>query len=99
MNDLLLTPFRVSEFTKLIKDTTKEAFQEYLESLRQNPPPAEKTERLLTTKEAEIILGVSYVTLYHWANKGLITKYKIGRLNKYKESELLASLSKINKKK
>jgi excisionase family DNA binding protein len=51
-------------------------------------PPEEV---FLTQKEAAKLLGISTVTLWSWNKKHIIKSYKIGTLNRYKKSEILAS--------
>lgn len=58
------------------------------------PPPTEEV--FLTQLEVADLLGVSTVTIWAWTKKGLLKSYKIGRLNRYKKSEILASPKRIN---
>ncbi len=60
---------------------------------------AKKSDKLLTTKETQAIYKVSSVTLWNWRKSGLITGYRQGKLVKYKESEIMDSLTKIQPKK
>lgn len=47
-----------------------------------------KRDRTMGHKEAAEFLSVAPKTLYSWVNKRLITVYKSGRKNVYRESEL-----------
>jgi hypothetical protein len=69
------------------------------ELINSHIPQIEKTERLLSTKEVKVIYKVSSVTLWKWRKNGLITGYRIGKLIKYKESEIMDFLTKIHSKK
>jgi excisionase family DNA binding protein len=42
----------------------------------------------LTVEEVAQYLKVSKTTVYRWTDEGRIKKYKIGRFNRYKKSEL-----------
>ena len=49
----------------------------------------EKPDELITSKEVAKILGVSLVTLYSYRKKGIITAYRLGRIVRYKKSEVM----------
>ncbi len=42
----------------------------------------------LTVEEVAQYFKVSKTTVYRWTDEGRIKKYKIGRFNRYKKSEL-----------
>lgn len=43
-----------------------------------------ESDRLLTVKEAEAILGVRPGTIYLWAERGELPSYKIGSLRRFR---------------
>jgi hypothetical protein len=45
---------------------------------------------------ADLIGGVSVGTIINWSKKGTLIEYGIGRLIRYKKSEVLNSLIKLN---
>lgn len=47
--------------------------------------------RLLTTREAADLLGVSLITIYRWAENGVIPGIKFGRLWRFNRDTLLAT--------
>ncbi len=47
-------------------------------------------ERYLTRAETAEMLGVTDVTLWHWAKKGMLRTHKIGRQVRYKLSDITA---------
>lgn len=47
------------------------------------------TGKTLSHKKAAEFLGISPGTLYNWVDARKITRIKMGRLNVYKESELI----------
>jgi len=64
-----------------------------ISELTKKPEPTEN--RLLTRKETAELLGVSLVTLHNWIKSGIIIAYRIGNKVRFKESEVLQSLTKI----
>jgi excisionase family DNA binding protein len=54
-------------------------------------PEMPPSEVFLTQKQTCELLGVSNPTLWAWTKHGIIKSYKIGTLNRYKKSEILAS--------
>jgi excisionase family DNA binding protein len=52
------------------------------------------TERLLNVKEVSQTLNVKESTVYDWVSIGFIPHYKIGKLVRFKESEVLKWLEK-----
>lgn len=54
-------------------------------------------DQLLTREETSKMLSVSLVTLWDWTRKDLIPAYRIGNKVRYKKSEVLEALQKMNK--
>lgn len=54
-------------------------------------------DRLLTRQETANLLSISLVSLWDWTRKDLIPAYRIGNKVRYKKSEVLAALQKMNK--
>ena len=52
---------------------------------------------LLTREETSNLLSVSLVTLWDWTRKDIIPAYRIGNKVRYKKSEILNALQKMNK--
>jgi excisionase family DNA binding protein len=75
LNELSSIQSKIDELKKSLSQSTK-------------IPPEEV---FLTQKEAAKLLGISTVTLWSWNKKHIIKSYKIGTLNRYKKSEILAS--------
>jgi len=68
----------------------------FITDLVQNLKPQE-TETYLTRKQvAELIGGISIGTVINWSKKGILTEYGIGRLIRYKKSEVESSIVKLN---
>ena len=53
---------------------------------------------LLTRKEVAELLNISLPTLWAWTNKDLLQAYRIGNKIRYKKSEVLNALQRINLK-
>lgn len=51
-------------------------------------------ESILTRKDAQELLKVSYVTLYTWAKNGIIREHHLGRSVYYLKEELIEDLKK-----
>ena len=47
----------------------------------------------LTTEEVAKYLKVSTVTVYRYADQGILKKHKIGRFNRFKKSEVDAAVT------
>ena len=54
-------------------------------------------DKLLTRQETAEMLSISLVSLWDWSRKDLIPAYRIGNKVRYKKSEVLAALQKMNK--
>lgn len=73
-------------------------FEEFKKALtlfaqsRQPDPSAD----FITRQETAEILNVSLSTLLNWRKAGIITAYRIGNKIRYKKSEILDSLTKVN---
>jgi hypothetical protein len=57
----------------------------------------QETETYLSRKQvAEFIGGISIGTVINWSKKGILTEYGIGKLIRYKKSEVEQSIVKLN---
>ncbi|MEQ3665850.1 helix-turn-helix domain-containing protein [Olleya sp.] len=68
-----------------------------LKAIIQHFQPVKPAE-YLTRKEAAKILKVSLVTLSDWNKKGVLKPYRLGKLIRYKRTELDQALISINSK-
>lgn len=57
------------------------------------PPTPSKPEPFVTVEEVATILGVSRTLIYEKSAKGVIPCVKVGRLNRYRVSEVIAALN------
>jgi len=70
-------------------------FRKTLELFAQSQQPDPSAD-FITRQETSKILNVSLSTLLNWRKAGIITAYRIGNKIRYKKSEILDSLTKIN---
>lgn len=54
-------------------------------------------DELLNREATSKLLSVSLVTLWDWTRKDIIPAYRIGNKVRYKKSEVLSALQKMNK--
>lgn len=80
------------DFKKEILSDFTGALQIFANTL-QNPDK----DKLLSRQETADLLSVSLVTLWDWTKKDLIPAFKIGNKVRYKKSEVLEALQKMNK--
>lgn len=80
----------LTEFLNEISEL-KEALQLLTKNQQKNP-----SSDFITRQETAEILNVSLSTLLNWRKAGIITAYRIGNKIRYKKSEILDSLTKIN---
>ncbi len=69
----------------------------FITDLVQNLKPQEKETYLTRKQVAELIGGdISIGTIINWSKKGILTEYGIGRLIRYKRSEVEEAITKLN---
>lgn len=91
----------VKHLTQIESISSSELFDEFsklrdeLKLLTKNYQ-SNQDDELITRHEAAKILKVSLSTLLNWRKAGIITDYRIGNKVRYKKSEILNSLTKIN---
>ena len=67
----------------------------HIKGLKSPPSPSEDRSELLTRKEAALNLRISLPTLDKWTRVGKLTGYRIGRQVRYKQSELISSIARM----
>ena len=81
------------QLTELITNVFKTQLQDFKKELsNQN-----ENEDLLTREQVLELLKINASTLWHWQNKGRITVYKFANKCYYKRSELMATITRLNK--
>lgn len=92
-NSILLQNLSTEQLTDLIGnvfDTKLKAFQENQNTKTEN-------DDLMTREQVLELLQINASTLWHWQNKGRITVYKFSNKCYYKRSELMATITPLNK--
>ena len=88
-SNIILIPYTIEQLTGIIRSEVREAVKGI---------PAKETsskENFLTRKETACKLKISLVTLNGWSKLGRLKSYQIGGRVLYKESEIEASLQKV----
>ena len=81
------------QLTELITNVFKTQLQDFKKELsNQN-----ENEDLLTREQVLELLKINASTLWHWQNKGRITVYKFANKCYYKRSELMTTITPLNK--
>mgnify|MGYP003606155561 CR=1 FL=1 len=89
---LQIENINASDFKKEILSDFNGALQTFAHSL-QNPDK----DILLTRQQTADLLGVSLVSLWDWTRKDIIPAFRIGNKVRYKKTDVLESLQKMNK--
>jgi excisionase family DNA binding protein len=61
--------------------------------------PVDRSDELVTRKEAAELLGISLPTLHEYTTNGMIPAYRLGSRVRFKKSEVLDCLTKVQTKK
>ena len=79
------------------KDQREDVSAEVRKVTNQLIPKEDKGDKLLTRKETADMLKIDKSTLWAWTNKNIVKSYGIGKRIYYKENEILAALTPLNK--
>lgn len=88
---LLIENTNATEFKKDILESVQDCLNAFVKDM-QNP----NKDTLLTRYETAKMLSVSLVTLWSWTKKNVITAHRIGNQVRYKKSDVLLALQKMN---
>ena len=92
-NSILLENLSTEQLTELIGNV----FDTKLKDFQKNQNAQNENEDLLTREQVLELLKINASTLWHWQNKGRITVYKFANKCYYKRSELMATITPLNK--
>lgn len=92
-NSILLQNLSREDLTDLIGNV----FETKLKDFQKNQNAKNENEDLLTREQVLELLKINASTLWHWQNKGRITVYKFANKCYYKRSELMATITPLNK--
>jgi len=89
MENIIFTSVPLDQLQTAISEAVKCEFQKF-----SNVAPPEEVE-YITRKETAQILSISLVTLHDWTKSGTLQGYRIGSRVRYKKTEVLNSLTKV----
>ena len=92
-NSILLQNVSPEQFTELITNV----FRKELEDFKKEFATQTENDDLMTREQVLELLQINASTLWHWQNKGRITVYKFANKCYYKRSELMATITPLNK--
>jgi hypothetical protein len=92
-NSILLQNLSTDQLTDLIGNV----FDTKLKDFQNAQSTQSENDDLMTRSEVLELLQINASTLWHWQNKGRITVYKFANKCYYKRSELMATITPLNK--
>lgn len=92
-NSILIQNVSTDQLTELL---TK-VFKPLLEDFKKEFTTQTENDDLMTREQVLELLQINASTLWHWQNKGRITVYKFANKCYYKRSELMATITPLNK--
>ena len=92
-NSILLQNLSTDQLTDLIGNVFETKFKDFQNNQTAKPEP----ENLMTRAELLALLKINASTLFHWQNKGKIVAYKFANKCYYKRSEIMATITPLNK--
>ena len=93
MEGLVLTT--IDQLREIITESVRTEFARQNQTVAPEQEPETKQD-LITRKEAAKLLGISLPTLNEWTKTGLVVGYRISTRVRYKQSELINGVKKIN---
>ena len=90
----ILTSLDPNEFKNLISQTVSNAVQLELSKVSQTETLVQK--QIFSRQETAEILGISLVTLDSYIKAGFIDAFRLGHRIRFKHSDILQALTKIN---
>lgn len=92
-NSILLQNVSTEQLTELIGNVFDTKFKDFQNA--QNTQT--ENDDLMTREQVLELLQINASTLWHWQNKGRITVYKFANKCYYKRSELMETITPLNK--
>lgn len=90
----LLVTLNIGDLQQLIEQAVNDGMTRVLEVVKLNSKSSDKhSENLYTREEVKKLLRVSYTTLYHWNNDGVLFAHKIKSRVYYLRSEVMSKLN------
>tara|TARA_R110000782_G_scaffold146116_3_gene238844 strand:- start:249 stop:533 length:285 start_codon:yes stop_codon:yes gene_type:complete len=92
-NSILLENLSTEQLTDLIGNVFDTKFKDFQKSQSTQA----ENEDLMTRQQVLELLQINASTLWHWQNRGRVTVYKFANKCYYKRSELMATITPLNK--
>lgn len=92
-NSILIQNVSTDQLTELITNV----FKTQLEDFKKEFTTQTENNDLITRDQVLELLQINASTLWHWQNKGRITVYKFANKCYYKRSELMTTITPLNK--
>jgi hypothetical protein len=92
-DSILIQNVSTEQLTELITNV----FKTQLEDFKKEFTTQTENDDLMTREQVLELLQINASTLWHWTNKGRITVYKFANKCYYKRSELMATITPLNK--
>jgi hypothetical protein len=92
-NSIILQNVSTEQLTELIGNLFDNKFKDF-QKIRNTQS---ENDDLMTREQVLELLQINASTLWHWQNKGRITVYKFANKCYYKRSELMATITPLNK--
>ena len=92
-NSIILQNLSTEQLTDLIGNV----FDTKLKEFQENQNTKTENDDLMTSEQVLELLQINASTLWHWQNKGRIIVYKFANKCYYKRSELMATITPLNK--
>ncbi len=92
-NSILLQNLSTEQLTDLIGNVFDSKFKD----IQKIQNTQNENEDLMTREQVLELLQINASTLWHWQNKGRIIVYKFANKCYYKRSELMATITPLNK--
>ncbi|PIF69459.1 helix-turn-helix domain-containing protein [Flavobacterium sp. 2] len=90
----LLVTLTVADLQQLIQVVVKGELENFKSLIQTNPKSLENdSDELLTREQASKLLNVSYTTLFHWNNDGILPIEKLGKRVYYPKSRIMEKLN------
>ncbi|RTY97607.1 DNA-binding protein [Flavobacterium sp. RSP49] len=83
--------------TDQLTELLTNVFKTQLEDFKKEFTTQTENENLMTREQVLELLQINASTLWHWQNKGRVTVYKFANKCYYKRSELMATITPLNK--
>ena len=92
-NSILLQNVNTEQLAELIGNV----FDNKLKAFQENQNTKTENDDLMTREQVLELLQINASTLWHWQNKRRVTVYKFANKCYYKRSELMATITPLNK--